>query len=360
MEERGDPRNEVQLMIAQESKITIPELTKESRAVVTKELRALNALNIQHGIANASMTTETVKVWSKKLGDTVERPRRLGAHAGNMVRQLVYWDGKGEADDFSIHKTKREWEEEAGLSRSNLDTATRRLVSEGLLTARPGYRKGDRRPTTYYTLNLWAVMRLLDPVRAVEIEPELRYLEPETDACADCGYDDCLCFLDDGFAEPEESAEEGGYDLDGEQAVAVENRQRTCPEPTANVSKTDRVAVENRQLTGEYPQSTAGEEQHETRRYTPHATPFGARAGRDEINHKRENTTTPPPDDLDARRRDMLDAEGTEADSTPTPTRTSPPMSALEAWPMYKRGEMSLEEMILLTSPTGPGEGRAA
>lgn len=308
-------------MITHEPQVIIPQLTAEDRKVLATELRALNALKIEKGIAAHAMTRETVKVYSKRAGGMIERPRRLGAHAGQMVRQLVHWEGKGEAEDFSIHKTKREWEEEIGLSRSNLETATRRLVAEGLLTTRPDYRKGDRRPTTYYTLNLWAVMRLLDPVRAVEIEPELHGLEPETEA-ERVEYDDLDDLLDLPDFEDIPHVESETDD--------VRNGQRTCPEPTGLVSKTDRVAVGNGQVTREYPQSTAEDDDSlltESSSFTTQNSPC-------------ESSLS------------LLPHGGNGVNNEGMDITTSAPISAREGWAMFKRGEVSMEELTVLLDPT--------
>lgn len=63
------------------------------------------------------------------------------------------------------------------------------------------------------------------------------------------------------------------------------------------------------------------------------------------------NTTTPP-DDLDAQRPEMLNAEGTEEQVNTDPPKTTGPMPAREAWAMYERGEATLLDLERLYRPT--------
>ncbi len=48
---------------------------------------------------------------------------------------------------------------------------------------------------------------------------------------------------------------------------------------------------------------------------------------------------------------DSLDGEGTEEVVSTTSPETTPPMSAREAWAMYERGEVSLEQLTALCKP---------
>ena len=139
----------------------------QNREVLREVLSEVNALGIEDGIARA-----------------------LRSHvAGKMVRQLTFWEGKSAADDFWIWKSGPEWWEEAGLSRSNLKTGISKLENVGLLEVdRNRVRPTDRRPCTFYRLNLFAVLRLVDPVKASGLEPELEHLEESVDELATDSY----------------------------------------------------------------------------------------------------------------------------------------------------------------------------
>lgn len=138
-----------------------PTLTKESRALITKALRAENALRIEDAVA-----------------------RVTGNHVlGKMIRQGVFYESKGELGDGRIHKTKREWSEEIGASRRQVDTANRLGEEWGLFGYEPGYRPRDSRPTGLYDFDLFAIMQVAFPAVAEKLEPELEYLEADFESC---------------------------------------------------------------------------------------------------------------------------------------------------------------------------------
>lgn len=124
-------------------------LSPEGRALAADMLKDVtNALAIEDAISRAP----------RSKPDAGDRTWKIGAHVGKMCRQLVFWEGKGEDPDYRVHKTAREWEAEAGLTRKQLRTATRIAVEEGLLEVELDYRS-DGRMTNYYRLNMWEATR---------------------------------------------------------------------------------------------------------------------------------------------------------------------------------------------------------
>lgn len=140
--------------------------TRDER-VATGILRGLDPFTMQDAVARAKRT---------KL-DCGGRQRRIGAHVGQMCRQLLFWEGKGELEDAWIHKTAREWEEsEAALTKRMLKTAERVAMEEGLIEVEDGRRPGDQQQTKFYRLNLWALARV---VVVSELENVTNRLEHE-------------------------------------------------------------------------------------------------------------------------------------------------------------------------------------
>lgn len=93
--------------------------------------------------------------------------REFGLPAGVLVRQLVYWEGKGHDPDGWIYKTKAELREEIGLSSGMVDTARRRLEDRGVLHTdrrpkrRPGGRVKHPSPVIHYRLDLLKLAQVL-------------------------------------------------------------------------------------------------------------------------------------------------------------------------------------------------------
>jgi hypothetical protein len=93
--------------------------------------------------------------------------REFGLAAGVLVRQLIYWEGKGHDPDGWIYKTKAELREEVGLSSGMVDTARRRLEDRGVLrTDRRPKRRQDGRikypsPVIHYRLDLLKLAQIL-------------------------------------------------------------------------------------------------------------------------------------------------------------------------------------------------------
>lgn len=120
-----------------------------------------------------------IKRAPRKEKDKAGRQRKIGANVAGMVRQLLHWEGKGEAEDGWIWKTAEEWElVEDGLTYRMLRTARDVAEAEGLLEyqERP-YRDG--RPRVYYRLNLVEVLRV---VAVSELESAKKWLDRHPDS----------------------------------------------------------------------------------------------------------------------------------------------------------------------------------
>ena len=89
------------------------ELTKEEREAMRAELlgeHADNALNFQ-----------------------AEAIKRYGVAGGVMLRELLFWDGKGWDPNGWQYQTKREFEDKTGLSAKSQDGGRERLEQAGVL-----------------------------------------------------------------------------------------------------------------------------------------------------------------------------------------------------------------------------------
>ena len=76
------------------------------------------------------------------LASMLDRPiafQRSFVHLGAgitgalMLSQAVYWANRGSDDDGWFFKTQVEWEDETGLSRTEQETARKKLLSLGLM-----------------------------------------------------------------------------------------------------------------------------------------------------------------------------------------------------------------------------------
>lgn len=118
-----------------------------------KAMAGLDLLAVKNAIARSP----------REKPDAAGRYRRIGNNAAALAVDLLFWEGSGEAEDYSIHRTRRGvFESPAALTESMQKTARRILAEEGLLEHWTGYRPSDRRPTTYYRLNLWEVARVVN------------------------------------------------------------------------------------------------------------------------------------------------------------------------------------------------------
>jgi len=92
--------------------------------------------------------------------DAAGRQLRIGGNVAGMVRQLVYWENKGHAEDSWIWKSRSEWEDEAGLTYRMLRTARETAKAEGLLSFEERMHH-DGRTRVFYRLDMLGVLRLL-------------------------------------------------------------------------------------------------------------------------------------------------------------------------------------------------------
>lgn len=114
-------------------------------------LNDTNAINLQGIITRAP----------RRELDAGGRQRKIGKNVAAIVRQLWFWEGRGEAEDGYIWKTAEDWElAEDGLSYSMLRTARDVAAGEGLLK----YEQRecpDGRTRVFYRLDLVGVLRVV-------------------------------------------------------------------------------------------------------------------------------------------------------------------------------------------------------
>ncbi len=157
------------------------ELTKESRVLLAK---TASKLDVQRAVTRLTKCPA----------------------AGMMIRQLLFFDDKKKVcEDYWIFKSGKQWEKDEGLTRSQVRTATRKIEEFGL--AQVDTERCDplyNNVTTFYRLDIYRVMQVVDPAKLERLEPELRYLEPDID---DFDVDDFdLDFLADGVEDFEDDA----------------------------------------------------------------------------------------------------------------------------------------------------------
>lgn len=134
-------------MLNREERERVANMLKGPKAVAD-----LNLMEVRNAVARAKRS-------DRDLGN---RQRLIGANVGAMCGQLLYWDGKGEADDFWIHKTASDWmTADASLTKRMLKTAERVAMEEGLIQVVVGKRPGDRQNTVWYRLNMWELARVV-------------------------------------------------------------------------------------------------------------------------------------------------------------------------------------------------------
>jgi hypothetical protein len=128
---------------------------KKERSQALTILNGMKPLRVQEAITRAYRSESTT------TKDGTIRRYRIGAHVAAMCRQLIHWEGRGEAEGDWIHKTGFEWEHsEAGLTTSMLRTARRIASEEDLIEEKQGTRR-DKRATVYYRLDLWRVAQVV-------------------------------------------------------------------------------------------------------------------------------------------------------------------------------------------------------
>jgi len=115
-------------------------------------LKDMSLRQMRHAIARAN----------RKTRDKAGRQWKVGPKVAELICQLWFRDGQGEASDGSIHQTGFAWQHEEGaFTESELRTARRVGEEEGLLESWVGHRPRDRQRTVYYRLDLWEVARLV-------------------------------------------------------------------------------------------------------------------------------------------------------------------------------------------------------
>lgn len=362
-------------MITHDSGITIPEFTAEERKMLAEKMDMLDAITLEDAISYAPR--------SKK--DAAGRTWRIGENAGKVVRQLFkLWEGKGEAGDGSIHKTKREMMAETRLTERKLRDAVAVLRSEGLLETWGGYRN-DRRQTTFYLLNLWECFKVAAASEIGTVEGRLEHernrkhrarLEEKL-----AGLRATLSDLELRFTERVETAtevdaerepveiegehiEEDGYEdgdvpsLTDEDAPEVEPEPEWLPDnltdyPPQVDSPTESMCQGTHDKLSPLHETTTRDDSRgsvessfnnsdSTGGVVADAPPAGGEDG----NHEPDPTTSTPPAE------DSPDGRGTEEGLSTYPPETTRPMPAREAWAMYERGEVSLLDLEELCRPT--------
>jgi hypothetical protein len=104
--------------------------------------------------------TKVCQVIEKKTGATakvIAVPAELihfagSAQKGVFLAQLIYWSDKGARNDGFIFKTRKEWTEETGLSRNQLERYTNEFEEKGFLETK--LRKAHGSPTIHYRLDI--------------------------------------------------------------------------------------------------------------------------------------------------------------------------------------------------------------
>ena len=91
--------------------------------------------------------------------DEAGRTLRLKGNVASMVRQMIFWEGKGEADGDWIYKTRDEWYQEAGLTYRMLRVARDVARDEGLLEYQERGPVGES--LVFYRLDMTAVLRVV-------------------------------------------------------------------------------------------------------------------------------------------------------------------------------------------------------
>lgn len=378
-------------MVLHVSEIT--QLTTEEREMLKDRLMDENFVRIEDDLARAPRKDDP-----KKL---------IGPNLARLVRYLLFWDGKGQLGDNKTHKTDAEFEDDLGMKRDALKSARELGEAEGVLEYERGTRPGDRRRTTVYHVNVAGLTRKITDSEIGRAERDLRALEgnttkwaerqreylgkrlttlretrdlierifgePETDEHCDLpDFEDCFecdstgvhevwCSL---YDEPEPDGHEDGAPTDADAPLLSNDTPDWLPDGMDTGTYGDDVNEETRSLECVNPQfnvwenhalqqSTNIRERHEVAResFVNTQDSLGESSlallppGEDQGPKEPMSTTSTP------SVADSLDGEGTEEVVSTTSPETTPPMSAREAWAMYERGEVSLEQLTALCKP---------
>lgn len=327
-------------MIAHVSDMTIPELTEESRALLTKEAKKLD---VQRAVTR--LTRNPV--------------------AGIMARQLLYFDDKKKlCPDNWIFKGPGDWDREEALSRSQVRTGNRDMIQHGLAEIDTERRNPtNNNKTTFYRLNVYRVMQLADPATLERLEPELRYLDPdfEPEGVETISEVDADEF--DGIPHVEHDDTDDLFDFGDIPWCGCGECADCDPYGDPPVVQSDPPVVQDDPPVGDidppYIQRTTQQEVPH-KNYDSKSSVFhtgGVVAGAppavgEDGNHEPMSTTSTP------SVADLPDGRGTDGKVRTIPSETTPPVSAREGWAMYERGEVSLEELSVLCAPAKISERR--
>ena len=125
----------------------------------------------------ANGTTRSRKEWRELIWPAEDSNRKaydprlireFGSSAGLLIGQLVFWSEKGHDPDGWIYKTKREIEEEVGLSAEQTDRARNKLQRQGVIEAEKRSRRDATgrvmfpTPVWHYRVDLEALAKVLN------------------------------------------------------------------------------------------------------------------------------------------------------------------------------------------------------
>jgi hypothetical protein len=246
----------------EESKARKVRQARDRRAVKKERKKAYTLLDDMKVLAVQEAITRAPRSKKTTTKDGRVRVYRIGAHVAAMVRQLLHWEGKGEADGAWIHKSEVEWmQSDAALTTSKQRTARCIAREEGLWEERHGLRPSDGRPIVSYRLNMWRVAQVVvtseientklllkrsrhNRRKAAEYRKKLRKLEQASNALG-------LIDAPEGEnPEPEVRGDiEAGVDLPigkPDSRISEEENAQDAPDTPANLT---RVACQIRQPT---------------------------------------------------------------------------------------------------------------
>jgi hypothetical protein len=95
-----------------------------------------------------------------------------------MLSHLIYWCDRGCNKDGFIWKSYREWTEETGLNRYQVDKAADWLKNQGFVEIKKRMARGH--PTLHYKLNQ---IELLDAVDSICRNEQMKVMKPTNDIC---------------------------------------------------------------------------------------------------------------------------------------------------------------------------------
>ncbi len=85
----------------------------------------------------------------------------LGVNAGVLLSQLLYWDGKGKDKTGWVYKTAADIQAETGLTRSNQETAIKRLLKYEIID----YKLAQVPAKRHFKINLEILQNVLPSLK---------------------------------------------------------------------------------------------------------------------------------------------------------------------------------------------------